>query len=235
MAVDYQQQFQDSIVGSMMPNLNRQKKGMYDFLLQNALRTGQSATSVAEGLRPYAEASGQAAAEAGVAATGMARRAEEFDKQQALHRERMAQNQANWEKSFQQQQQAHFMNILSQGGTMTPEMMEAFGYDDMTRQQQREIERQMRDLGMGGDRGINSGFNRPNPALDRLYGRSGSGGSNFGSGGASSRSISTPSDPFRRVTGPGQGPGLMSLSNATGPNGTRPGYVRNSSGFLVPG
>jgi hypothetical protein len=220
MAVDYQQQFQDSIVGTMMPNLNRQKKGMYDFLLQNALRTGQSATAVAEGLRPYAEASGQAAAEAGVAATGMARRAEEFDTQQA-----------NWLRN-------QFANAISQlgiGGAMTPEMMDAFGYSDMSRSQQREIQRQMEMLGIGGgtDRGINSGFNRPNPALDRLYG--GGGGSNFGSGGASSRSISTPSDPFRRVTGPGQGPGLMSLSNATGPNETRPGYVRNSSGFLVPG
>jgi hypothetical protein len=232
MAVDYQQQFQDSIVGTMMPNLNRQKKGMYDFLLQNALRTGQSATAVAEGLRPYAEASGQAAAEAGVAA-------EEFDTQQANWLRNFEQQQENWQRTFdQREQQQQFANAISQlgiGGAMTPEMMDAFGYSDMSRSQQREIQRQMEMLGIGGgtDRGINSGFNRPNPALDRLYG--GGGGSNFGSGGASSRSISTPSDPFRRVTGPGQGPGLMSLSNATGPNETRPGYVRNSSGFLVPG
>jgi len=217
MAVDYQQQFQDSIVGTMMPNLNRQKKGMYDFLLQNSLRTGQSATSVAEGLRPYAEASGQAAAEAGVAATGMARRATEFDEQQKLYRDKMQQQQDQWQQTFDQRNtQQNFinaMNQLSSGGVMTPEMMDQLGYGDMTRQQQRDIQTQMEMLGMntgsGGGSGINSGFNRPNPAIDRLN-RSGGGGYPT-SGGASSRSISTPSDPFRRVTGAGQGPGLMRL------------------------
>jgi hypothetical protein len=228
MATDYQQQFQDSIVGTMMPQLNRQKKGMYDFLLQNALRTGQSATAVAEGLRPYAEASGQAAAEAGVAATGMARRAEEFDRQQELHRERMRQQQEQWQSTFDaNQQQQDFINSMSnfkQFGTMTPEMMSMFGFDDMSRSQQRDIQRQMEMLGMntgGGGTGINAGFNRPNPAIDRL--RGGGGGYPSG-GGASSRSISTPSDPFRRVTGAGQGPGLMSLNN-------QPTVRRNSSGF----
>jgi hypothetical protein len=219
MAQDYQQQFQESIVGTMMPALNRQKKGMYDFLLQNQLRTGQSATAVAEGLRPYAEASGQAAAEAGVQATGMAARKEEFDRQEKLSRERMTQQQEQWQQTFDQrtQQQGFInaMNQLSSGGAMTPEMMDQLGYGDMTRQQQRDIQTQMEMLGMGtggggGGRGL-GGVWQPgkNPAVDRLYG---GGGSNYpSSGGASSRSISTPSDPFRRVTGPGQGPGLMKL------------------------
>jgi hypothetical protein len=160
MAVDYQQQFQDSIVGTMMPNLNRQKKGMYDFLLQNSLRTGQSATSVAEGLRPYAEASGQAAAEAGVQATGMARRATEFDEQQKLYRDKMTQQQDQWQQTFDQRNtQQNFINAMSQlksGGVMTPEMMEQFGYSNMTRQQQRDIQQQMKMLGVdqgGGGQG----------------------------------------------------------------------------------
>jgi hypothetical protein len=162
MAVDYQQQFQDSIVGTMMPALNRQKKGMYDFLLQNQLRTGQSATAVAEGLRPYAEASGQAAAEAGVQATGMASRKEEFDRQEKLSRERMTQQQDQWQQTFDQRNtQQNFinaMNQLSSGGVMTPEMMEQLGYGDMTQQQQRDIQRQMKMLGMDqGSGGVGGG------------------------------------------------------------------------------
>jgi hypothetical protein len=228
MAVDYQQQFQDSIVGTMMPNLNRQKKGMYDFLLQNALRTGQSATSVAEGLRPYAEASGQAAAEAGVAATGMARRATEFDKQETLSRDRMAQQNTQWQQSFDQrntqQNMINMMSLFQQTGTMTPEMMEQFGFGDMTRSQQRDIQSQMEMLGMGGQGGGGKfGGWEPgkNPAVDRMRSY------NPSSGGASNRSISTPSDPFRRVTGPNQGPGLMSVQDR---NDAKP---RNSSGYIV--
>jgi hypothetical protein len=156
---NYQQQYQESIVGAMMPALRKQKKGMYDFLLQNQLRTGQSATAVAEGLRPYAEASGQAAAEAGVQATGMAQRQTQFDEQQALHRERMEQQQTQWQQSFEQRgQQQNFANAMSQlqaGVPMTPEMMDQLGYGDMTRTQQREIQRQMKMLGM--DQGSGSG------------------------------------------------------------------------------
>jgi hypothetical protein len=166
MAVDnnYQQQYQDSIVGAMMPALSRQKKGMYDFLLQNSLRTGQSATSVAEGLRPYAEASGQAAAEAGIQATGMAQRQTQFDEQQALHRERMEQQQTQWQSSFDQRNtQQNFVNAMNQlnaGIPMTPEMMDQLGYGDMTRQQQRDIQKQMKMLGMdtgGGTGGAGGG------------------------------------------------------------------------------
>jgi hypothetical protein len=161
MAVDnnYQQQYQDSIVGAMMPALNKQKKGMYDFLLQNSLRTGQSATSVAEGLRPYAEASGQAAAEAGVQATGMAQRQTQFDEQQALHRERMAQQQTQWQSNFDQRNtQQNFVNAMNQinsGIPMTPEMMEQLGYSNMTRQQQRDLDKQMKLVGF--DQGGGSG------------------------------------------------------------------------------
>jgi hypothetical protein len=129
---DYQQKFQRDIVGTMMPNLNRQKKGMYDFLLQNALRTGQSATAAAEGLRPYAEASGQAAAQAGITATAMAQKQEQFDVGQANWQKSFDQGQANWEKSFAfQQQQQNTSNMISmfQQTGWTQDLLDSMGFD----------------------------------------------------------------------------------------------------------
>ena len=169
MAVDYQQQFQRDIVGSMMPSLNRQKKGMYDFLLQNALRTGQSATQVAEGLRPYAQASGQAAAEAGVKATGMARRATEFDEQMARRATEFSQGQENWQAQMdqrdQQQRFANSLAMLQQTGAYTPEMLERFGYGDASRGGQRGVDRQLDILGINRDGQGGGGQPRANQTL----------------------------------------------------------------------
>jgi hypothetical protein len=209
--------YMDTIQQGMMPNLKKQRAGMYDYLLQLSQRqgVGSAMQNVAKGMAPYAEEAGQAAAQAGVRATEMSQKQEQFETQQSAWEKNREQQQSNWEKSFSerqnQQNMVNMMNIFQQTGTMTPEMMDAFGFGDMSRSQQRDIQSQLEMLGMGGSgggRGL-GGVWQPgkNPAVDRLYG--GGGGSNFGSGGASSRSISTPSDPFRRVTGPGQGPGLM--------------------------
>ena len=130
---NYQQQYLQEIVGGFMPELNKQKKGMYDYLLQNSLRTGQSATAVAEGLRPYAEASGQAAAEAGVQASQMAKQQEQFDTQQANWQASFDQGQRNWEQEMaardERQDTANMMAMFQSTG-WTPELLEAMGYSD---------------------------------------------------------------------------------------------------------
>lgn len=210
----YYKQYMDQLQQGMMPNLRKQRSGMYDYLLQLAQRqgVGSAMQNVARGMAPYAEEAGQAAAQAGVKATEMGQRQEQFETQQAAWERNRQQQQANWEQQFALQQQqadmSRLMSLYNQTGVMTPEMMEQFGYGDMTRSQQREISRQMEMLGFPGmNTGISAGFNRRNPALERLglqnpYG-------NPTSGGASIRSLSTPSNPFRRVTGPNQGPGLM--------------------------
>lgn len=128
---DYYQQYLSDIVGGMMPNIQTQKKGMYDFLLSNALRTGQSAQSVQEGMRPYAESAGQAAAEAGVDAAHMAQKQEQFDVQQENWQKQFDQAQANWQQQmqFQQEQQdmANMMSMFEYTG-WTPELLDAMGY-----------------------------------------------------------------------------------------------------------
>jgi hypothetical protein len=128
---DYQQQYLKEIVGGFMPELRQQKKGMYDYLLQNSLRTGQSATSVAEGLRPYAQASGQAAAEAGVQASSMARQQEQFDVQQQNWQSSFDQGQENWEKEMsardEQQDLANMMAMFESTG-WTQELLDAMGF-----------------------------------------------------------------------------------------------------------
>jgi len=129
----YQQQYLNEIVGGFMPQLNQQKKGMYDYLLGNTLRTGQSATAVAEGLRPYAEASGQAAAEAGVQASQMAQQQEQFDAEQEAYQASLDQQQSQFEQDMAFQQQQADLNamiaIYNETGVMTPELIEALGYD----------------------------------------------------------------------------------------------------------
>jgi hypothetical protein len=129
---DYYQKYMSDIVGGMMPNINTQKKGMYDFLLANSLRTGQSAANVAEGMRPYAEAAGEGAARAGVQASQMAQQQEQFDTQQANWQKSFDQGQANWEESmaFQKEQQsmANMVSMFENTG-WTQELMDAMGYD----------------------------------------------------------------------------------------------------------
>jgi len=162
----------------MMPSLNKQKKGMYDFLLQNSLRTGQSATSVAEGMRPYAEASGQAAAEAGVTATGMARRATEFDEQMAQRDLEFGQGQKNWQQNFdrrnREQDFANMVAIYQQTGVLTPEMMDAFGLSDPSRGDMDKTRQQLDILGIGGGgQGGGNSSSGPLNAANKWGGRTG--------------------------------------------------------------
>lgn len=134
------QDFLREIVGAFMPQMNKQKAGMMEFLRAQALRTGQPMASVAQALRPYAEAAGQGAAEAGVSAAQQAQRAEEYEKQQA-----------NWEKQFaanqQQQELANQMAQYQMTGIMTPEMMNRFGFSDISRGDIRSRDRQLEMLG----------------------------------------------------------------------------------------
>ncbi len=203
MAQDNLQRFTDTILQGMMPSISKQRKGMFDFLLQMAQRqgTGGALQQIQRGLQPFAEEAGQAAARAGVQASRQAQQQEQFDAQQAAQAAAQKQAQENFEKQFAaQQEQQKLANLLATqqagGGQFSPELLAAMGYGG--------------DNMFGGQQGtgINAGFNRPNPAIQRLMG-GGGGGSLFQGGGASARSLSTPANPFRRVTGAGQGPGLM--------------------------
>jgi hypothetical protein len=211
----YQQNLRD-IIGGTMPSFKRSRQDQYDFLLQNALRTGQSAASAASAVRPFADAAGDAAAKAGIHAKQMATQQEQFDIGQSNFEKKFAEMQKQWQATFDQrnrdQEFANMMNLYQRNGIMTPEMLDAFGYGDISRGDMRNVQRQMELLGIGGGGGINAGFNRPNPALQKLGlqgGSSFSGGG--GGGGASYSTLSSPSNPFRRVDGAGQGPGLMRL------------------------
>jgi hypothetical protein len=212
---DYYQENLRDIIGGTMPSFRRSRQDQYDFLLQNALRTGQSAASAATAVRPFADAAGDAAAKAGVAARRLATQQEQFDVGQANFEKKFEQAQKNWQAAFDQrnkeQEFANMMNLYQQNKIMTPEMLEAFGYAGIGGGDIRSTQRQLELLGISGGGGINAGFNRANPALQRL------GLQGYGSGGASysspsTPSRSTPSQPFRRVTGYNEGPGLMSIS-----------------------
>lgn len=205
MATDYYQNYLQDIVGGMMPEMQKQKKGMYDYLLSNALRTGQSAASVAQGMRPYAEAAGSAAADAGVTAKKMALDQERFDIQQANWEKQFKQGQANWEaamkESQDQQDLANMMNMFSQTG-WTPGLLDKLGYGDLNRRTLDMFNRNQNPFSQGMGTPIQGA--RYNPAVARLMGSG-------GGGGGAAAGYSTPAQPFRRVSGPGEGPGLMAL------------------------
>ena len=196
----------DNIISGMLPSLRTQQKGMHDYLAAQARRTGTAGAMrlAAQGVAPYAEKAGEA----------IGRTAPQIAQLKARERQFNIQRQ-QWEKQFEQNRQqqnlVNLMNLFGQTGVMTPEMMDAFGYGDMTRTQQRDILDQLQMLGFPGYENTRQmrlfgGANRPNPALQRL-GLQGSGG-----GGASFGTLSSPSNPFRRVTDVGQGPGLMALT-----------------------
>lgn len=205
MATDYYQNYLQDIVGGMMPEMQKQKKGMYDYLLSNALRTGQSAASVAQGMRPYAEAAGDAAAEAGVSARKMAQQQEQFDIGQANWEKKfnVMQDQFNQKMDFQRKQQdlVNMMNMFSQTG-WTPGLLDKLGYGDLDRRTLDMFNRNQNPFSQGMGTPIQGA--RYNPAVARLMGSG-------GGGGGAAAGYSTPAQPFRRVSGPGEGPGLMAL------------------------
>lgn len=147
---DYYQKYMNEIVGGMMPNLNRQKKGMYDFMLSQGLRTGQPAAQIAQGMRPYADAAGDAAAKAGVTATKMAADQKRFDVGQANWEKKFAQGQSNWQAAFDQrnddQDLANMMAMFSHTG-WTPELLDAMGYSGLDKARMLKMNRQIGDIG----------------------------------------------------------------------------------------
>jgi len=167
---DYYQQYISEIVGGMMPSLQTQKKGMYDFTMAQALRTGQSASAVAEGMRPYADAAGEAAAAASTTAAQMAQSQEQFDIGQENWEKSFTQGQENWEEQMRvqtdQQNTANMISMFNQTG-WTQELLDAMGYDPSS---------------AGGD-----AFNR---MLDDLgFSQPGDTTSDSGGGGGSSQSL----------------------------------------------
>jgi hypothetical protein len=129
---DYYQQYISEIVGGMMPSLRNQQKGMYDFTMANALRTGQSARAVDESMGAYATAAGDAAAKAGTTAAQMSQRQEQFDVGQENWEKSFTQGQENWEASMKvrtdQQNTQNMISMFNQTG-WTQELLDAMGYD----------------------------------------------------------------------------------------------------------
>lgn len=204
---DNLQRFTDTILQGMMPSISKQRKGMFDFLLQMAQRQGTSGAlqQIQQGLQPFAEEAGQAAARAGVQASRQAQQQEQFDAQQAASLAAQQQAQSNFEKQFAaQQQQQQIANMFQAqqagGGGFSPELMAALGLDPKQ---------------FGGSLGEQLFAPGKNPAVDALRGGNQSFGNSLfqqgGGGGGAAAGFSTPGNPFRRVTGPGQGPGLQTL------------------------
>jgi len=169
---DYYQKYLSDIVGGMTPQLRTQKKSMYDFLLSNALRTGQSATAVAEGMRPFAEAAGAEAAGSAKQASAMAQRQEQFETQQSAWEKQFAESQKMNEAARQQADFSQMMQQYQQTGVMTPQMMERMGLTGISAGDVRSRDRQMELLGMqpGGQPGeqapwAGGGFGQQNKML----------------------------------------------------------------------
>lgn len=149
-AQDYYQQYLQQVVGGMMPNINRQKKGMYDYMLQQGLRTGVPAARIAEGMRPYAEAAGDAAAKSSGLATQMAQKQKQFDVQQENWRRQFEQGQKNWEAQMaarQEQQDLANMLAMFEYTGWTPELLDAMGYSGLDKARMLQAQRQVGDLG----------------------------------------------------------------------------------------
>jgi hypothetical protein len=175
---DYYQQYISDIVGGLMPSLRTQQKGMYDFTMANALRTGQTARAVDESMGAYAEAAGSAAAGAATTAAQMAQRQEQFDIGQENWEKSFAQGQENWEESmaFQREQQrtANMIKMFENTG-WTQELMDAMGYSPDSGTGSAAFQRMLDDLGfIGPDSGAGGGArdNRPGrqvPGLSNDY------------------------------------------------------------------
>jgi hypothetical protein len=173
---DYYQKYISEIVGGMMPSLQTQKKGMYDFTMATALRTGQPASNVAEGMRPYADAAGEAAAGASTQAASMAQRQEQFDVGQENWEKSFSQGQENWEASMKlQKEQQNTANMISMFNATgwTQELLDAMGYDAGSAGG-RGFQRMLDDLGFANPPG--TGGSNTSSDVGGYWDRTGGGG-----------------------------------------------------------
>jgi hypothetical protein len=132
---------------------------------------------VATAMRPFADAAGDAAAKAGVQASQMAQKQEQFDTQQQAWEKNFNQGQENWKATFDQrnkdQEMQNMMNVFQATGKFTPEMLDAFGYGDMSFGDQRKMQQQMSLAGLGGSGstggGNTFGSGNPYPGQHQFY------------------------------------------------------------------
>jgi len=214
-----------NLMEAIMPNMRKQQEATYNYLVQLGQRQGipQAMRSAMKAVAPYAAESGEAAAKAGAEAERLSQRESEYARQLEQREKELAAQREMWEKQFgASQEQQEFSNMMALSGMtgLTPEMLSRMGYNPG-------------DLGLpmsgASNRmaGIMSKFGGKNPVVNKLYGSGSGGGYNYGGnmyntygyraptgsgGGGASYRYSTPANPFRRVTGPGQGPGLMAIS-----------------------
>jgi hypothetical protein len=177
MATNYMQKYLKDIVGGITPDLKRSRDEQIEWLGAQSLRTGQPMAQVASAMRPFADAAGDAAAKAGVQASQMAQKQEQFDTQQQAWEKNFNQGQENWQASFDQrnkdQEMQNMMNVFATTGKFTPEMLDAFGYGDMSFGDQRKMQQQMSLAGLGGSGstggGSTFGSGNPYPGQHQFY------------------------------------------------------------------
>jgi hypothetical protein len=177
MATNYMQKYLKDIVGGITPDLKRSRDEQVEWLGAQALRTGQPMAQVATAMRPFADAAGDAAAKAGVQASQMAQKQEQFDTQQQAWEKNFNQGQQNWQATFDQrnkdQEMQNMMNVFQATGKFTPEMLDAFGYGDMSFGDQRKMQQQMSLAGLGGSGstggGNTFGSGNPYPGQHQFY------------------------------------------------------------------
>jgi hypothetical protein len=138
----YRKHLQD-IMSATMPNINKQRDAMYNYLVQQGQRQGigSAMQQAGKAVAPYAQAAGDAAAKGGIEASRMAQQTEQFNKQQE-----------NWEKTFAAaEKQRQMSNALAQyqaTGVLTPELMKMFGLSDLDKADIRNRDKQLEMLGL---------------------------------------------------------------------------------------
>lgn len=134
---DYYKQYMDQMMEYLVPSMQKQQEGIYDYLMQLGQRQGipEAMRRAGEAVSPYASASGDAAAKAGAQATRMAQQQDQYEKELAQRQAEWEKQVEMWEKSFAEQQEQNDWNQMwsafEQTG-WTPELMQAMGYGGYT-------------------------------------------------------------------------------------------------------
>jgi len=147
MAQTHAQRFLESSMAATMPQMRQQQETMRRILQGHGQRVG-SKGAVAQSRKAvdaFATQSGNVAARLGADAESMGQQQEQFDKKVAMDEARFAESQ-------KQNKLNQMMSQFQATGIWTPEMIEAFGYD-LSKGEQRDIQKQKDILGAGAEGG----------------------------------------------------------------------------------
>jgi hypothetical protein len=148
-----------TIIEAMMPSFRKTRAATSDYLQSQARRMGHAGAfrDASRATAPFAAEAGEAARKAAVEGTRLQQQQEQFETQQEA-----------WERSFretqEQNQRTNLLNQFKTTGIWTPEMLEVFGYD-ISKGQQRDIQKQLDILGVGTAGAATGPFGSRNPML----------------------------------------------------------------------